>query len=486
MDTSRPQLDIIPQPSIAHFDAHELESNLTTPSTPGSSNWRRTLIASEAPDTAVSLPPTDGGFHAYAYLASAWMLELLVWSFPFSYGVFLNYYTTVLFPPDDPQLNLLPLVGTLSSGIIYMASLLVLPFVLKYPGQKRNISFLGFVLCVLGLLGSGFATRPAHLVATQGVVYSIGATMMFFPVITWLIEWFSVKRGLANGILFTGTGLGGIVVPFVAEILLNRYGHRTTFIVLAAIFGVLALPALVYAKPRLPVAQIFAANAVDTSFLKNQVFWIFFIANIIQAFANFLPGIYLPSFANDLNLSTTSGTLALALMNATSMPGLILIGGMSDKLDLRLSISLSTVGPALAIFLVWGFTANLAPLLVFACIYGFFSGGFSVLWPKFIGVISKDDPHLYTTLMSIFVSSRGLGNVLSGPLSTTLLNHSPLYDRARFGYGLKGYGSLILFSGCGMLASTVAVCYPYFLNKTVDVGHPLARRPVPMRRLTDD
>ncbi|KAG8915104.1 hypothetical protein FRC00_007881 [Tulasnella sp. 408] len=159
--------------------------------------------------------------------------------------------------------------------------------------------------------------------------------MMFFPVLTYLMEWFSVKRGLANGILFTGTGLGGIVVPFVAEILLNRYGQRTAFIVLAAIFGGLALPAFVYAKPRLPVAQTSAANAVDTSFLKNQVFWIFFIANIIQAFANFLPGIYLPcrkkysdkepysmltillatAFANDLKLSTTSGTLALALMN---------------------------------------------------------------------------------------------------------------------------------------------------------------------------
>lgn len=70
---------------------------------------------------------------------------------------------------------------------------------------------------------------------------------------------------------------------------------------------------------------------------------------------------------------------------------------------------------------------------------------------------SADDPHLYSTLMSLFVSSklipffcnpgfspdlwagRGLGNVLSGPLSTTLLKHSPLYDKARFGYGLKGY-----------------------------------------------
>lgn len=65
-------------------------------------------------------------------------------------------------------------------------------------------------------------------------------------------RWFSVKRGLvrsfttdasmptngchqANGILFTGTGLGGIVVPFVAEFLLNRYGQRIAFITLVSL-----------------------------------------------------------------------------------------------------------------------------------------------------------------------------------------------------------------------------------------------------------
>ncbi|KAG8935189.1 hypothetical protein FRC01_007422 [Tulasnella sp. 417] len=455
--SSSPSADIVPQPTSLYMNEGGFDDNAASGFSE-SSNWDRALIEVEVPETAVSLPPIDTGFDAYAYLVSAWMLELLVWSFPFSYGVFLNYYITVLFPPDDPQLNLLPVVGTLSSGIIY-------------------IGFLGLLLCVLGLVGAGFATRPVHLVVTQGVIYSIGGNLLYFPVLTYLMEWFSVKRGLANGILFTGTGLGGVVVPFITEVLLRRYGHKITFFILAAIFGGLALPAFVYAKPRLPVAQASATATLDKSFLKDQVFWVFFISNTIQAFANFLPGIYLPSFAKDLKLSTTSGTLALALMNATSVPGLIIMGVMSDKFDLRVSISVSTVGSALAILLVWGFTAELAPLLFFACLYGFFSSGF-------ISVISTEDPRVHSTLMSLFASSRGLGNVLSGPLSTGLMRHSPFYDNVKYGYGVKGYGSLILFAGLGMLASTTAIAYPYFVGKTIDIEVPLSTISHPTERAT--
>ncbi|KIO32644.1 hypothetical protein M407DRAFT_100672 [Tulasnella calospora MUT 4182] len=88
--SSSPSIDIIAQatssyPNEAGFDGNAASAISET------SNWDRALIEAEVPDTAVSLPPTDTGFDAYAYLVSAWVLELLVWSFPFSYGVFLNY-----------------------------------------------------------------------------------------------------------------------------------------------------------------------------------------------------------------------------------------------------------------------------------------------------------------------------------------------------------------------------------------------------------
>ncbi|KAG9016262.1 hypothetical protein FRB90_003584 [Tulasnella sp. 427] len=113
-------------------------------------------------------------------------------------------------------------------------------------------------------------------------------------------------------------------------------------------------------------------------------------------------------------------------MNATSIPGQLLIGGMSDKLDLRVAISVSSIGAAVAVLFVWGFTG------------------------------------------------RGLGNVLRGRVSTLLLKHSPLYDTVKFGYGVKGYGPLILFTGFSMFASTFAATYPYFAGQPVGFNVPLS------------
>ncbi|KAG9030145.1 hypothetical protein FRB95_004283 [Tulasnella sp. JGI-2019a] len=419
------------------------------------------------PSTATSLPPVDEGFRAWSYLASASLLEVIVWALPFSYGVFLNYYSTVTFSDssDGDLKTLLPLIGTLSSGIIYISTLPLSAFIVRYPQWRNNMSYVGLGLCIAGLVGSAFAITPMHLIITQGILYSLGAVTLYYPVLLLLPEWFSVKRGLAAGILFSGTGMGGALAPFLVDALLRHTGRRSTFLALAATFFILAVPALFYGKPRIPVAQESIPAHIDTSFLRNSVFWVFFIANVFQAFANFLPGLYLPSFAHDLNLSSISGTLALAVMNGFSVPGIIIAGIMSDRYDLWWSIGLSSVGPALAVFLIWGFTAQMATLLIFACFYGFLSGGFSCLWPKFIGIVSADDPHTYSMLFSLFAASRGVGNVLSGIVASKLFAHSPLYDKTSFGYGLKGYGSLILFTGVCMLASTIAVAYPLFSSR---------------------
>lgn len=59
-------------------------------------------------------------------------------------------------------------------------------------------------------------------------------------------------------------------------------------------FCALASPAFIFARPRLPPSGTQSSNKLDLSFVKNQAFWLFIVANLIQAFANFLPGIYLP------------------------------------------------------------------------------------------------------------------------------------------------------------------------------------------------
>lgn len=95
-------------------------------------------------------------------------------SYPFSYGVFLEHYKTHVFP-DAPSF-VLALVGSMSTGIIYLASWMILPLIARYPGLKKSIMAVGVVLCVTGLIGAAFATQPWQLVLTQGVIYALGGS----------------------------------------------------------------------------------------------------------------------------------------------------------------------------------------------------------------------------------------------------------------------------------------------------------------------
>ncbi|KIK52303.1 hypothetical protein GYMLUDRAFT_970230 [Collybiopsis luxurians FD-317 M1] len=440
----------------------------------GISTFPLTATSSQAPmvenvpENAVSLPPMDGGFHAWAYLVSAWCMTLLTWSLPFSYGIFLNFYTS------DPDFERYPssslaLVGSLCNGILYLTSPIILLIINRYPRYKKNAIILGVVLCVSGLLGAAFARTISHLIITQGIMFSIGGSLVYYPMSTYFFEWFWVKRGIANGVMTSGTGVGGIVIPFVVESLLENYGRRAALSSLAIAFFLLAVPCLPFIKPRVPIAQVVDVRSINMKFLTRSPFWILFIANLVQGLGSFLPSLYLPTFASDLNLSTTSGTLAISLFNGASALGLVFLGWLSDAFDVQWSILISSVGSALAVFLLWGFARSFAPLLVFACVYGFLGPSWTALWPRFVATSDRDpDPRQASTLMGTFIAGRGIGSVLSAPIASGLLSH-PWYlkGKANSVYGFQGYGPLIAFTGITLLTSSLGSGYRFLERKRV-------------------
>ncbi|KAL5631395.1 hypothetical protein ACGC1H_007046 [Rhizoctonia solani] len=408
-------------------------------------------------NVTAELPPVDKGFHAYAFLAGGFAVELLIWALPFSYGVFLNHYTSHhLF--DGPQEALLPLVGTLSSGIIYLTSIFVMPLLMRYPQHRQTMMWAGAALCVVAMVGAAFSSRVWHLILTQGIIYSIGGTLVYFTMQMYVFEWFKERRGLANGLIFAGTGLGGVVLPFVVEKLLISYGLRTTFIALAISYAILLSASLPFVKGRLPPSSfIIPQQHSDWSFLWNPEFLILFAGNFLQGLGNFVPGIWLPTFASDMNLSVTSGTLVVSLMNAAAVLGSIAIGFASDKYDLRVVMITSMLGSSLAVLLLWGLASNIGMLIAFALVYGFLAGGFSALWTKFASTLAHENTQTIARLMSIFVAGRGVGNVLAAPISTGLLRSA--LANGKHAYGLKNYGPLIIFTGVMLFASTVGIFY---------------------------
>ena len=79
-----------------------------------------------------------------------------------------------------------------------------------------------------------------------------------------IAAWFDPRRGLALGIAMSGVGLGGFVIPQLANILIERVGWRGAYVCLAVLTFAIAFPvvALWIREPRAGEGEQHAATAV--------------------------------------------------------------------------------------------------------------------------------------------------------------------------------------------------------------------------------
>ncbi|KAI5477335.1 hypothetical protein MNV49_006477 [Pseudohyphozyma bogoriensis] len=411
-----------------------------------------TGVATEA------LPPVDTGKAAWSFLAAATMIETILWGLPFSVGVLQSYWSTTLFPPGTPGTSLLSTAAVLQTGLMYMGAVVFGRMFARFPHQRVKLQYASLVLSSCGLLGSAFVTKPWHLVVTLGLLYPCGAAF-YLPAVTLLFEWFAARRGLASGIMFAGTGAGGSIFPFVIQGLLNKFGYKATMLSVAVGFFILGAISLYYIRPRVPpppagTAAARQARKVNFSFMKRSTLWAFSGAIMFSSLGNFIPSVWLPTYALDVSLTENDGTLLVSVMNAASVVGLLFLGWLSDKVPIRYVITLSCGGSALSCLFLWGFGKTLQPLVVFCIVFGALGLGFSAVWSKLISIIAKDDPLLPSVIFPIFAFSRGIANVSSGPVSEALLKTNS-FKGAMGGYGVGNYGALLLYSGLTMLLGSV-------------------------------
>jgi hypothetical protein len=158
--------------------------------------------------------------------------------------------------------------------------------------------------------------QPWHLVLTLGVLYPLGAAVYYMPAATLLFQWFSTRRGLASGIMYSGTGIGGAVFPFAVQALLDHAGYRLALIALvspssliayntetlplqAVIFSVPGALVLRLIRPRVPVVLHVSGGSRarplrERIWLRRSAFYAFGGASLFTSLGNFVPSVYLP------------------------------------------------------------------------------------------------------------------------------------------------------------------------------------------------
>jgi MFS family permease len=124
-------------------------------------------------------------------------------------------------------------------------------------GPRRVFGF-GAILLGIGLFLSSRANDILHIQLAYGLVAGIALGIVGLgPVGAHIAAWFPQQRGLAIGITFAGTGFGALIFVPLCNALIEHFGWRTAYLVLAMIclLGLAPLMGLGLQRPPHPRRQ---------------------------------------------------------------------------------------------------------------------------------------------------------------------------------------------------------------------------------------
>lgn len=110
----------------------------------------------------------------------------------------------------------------------------------------RKVMIFGSIILPIAY---GLYSQASNIYMFYAISIIVGLSMGLcgaVPVSTLLNNWFNDKKGLAMGIAFTGSGLGGLILQPLIGNLIATIGWRKTYIAIAILMFVLVVPCMIF------------------------------------------------------------------------------------------------------------------------------------------------------------------------------------------------------------------------------------------------
>jgi len=200
-------------------------------------------------------------------------------------------------------------------------------------------------------------------------------------------------------VLFAASGVSGLVIPVLMDILLQRYGFRTALRTYMAMIVGISGPGLFLVQHRQPPAQYQKQAEKPTTsaiqalrpFVTNFHFLLLAAAVFLQGLGFFIPNIFIPEFAKIMGISSQASSGVLGLISLSQIAGQLWQGWMSDRVNVYIPASISAFYCAIGAFFLWGWAKGIGWLIPFAIMWGFFSASYSVLYTRMVSFLLNGD-----------------------------------------------------------------------------------------------
>jgi predicted MFS family arabinose efflux permease len=212
---------------------------------------------------------------------------------------------------------------------------------------------------------------------TEGFLLGVGIAFLFCPAMATVPLHFKANRGLALGIVVSGSSLGGVIWPIALKRLLAEIGFGWTVRITG--FMMLALTALACLTIRPPVNFARSSSpqpqrrSMKISVFKNPTLILMSVSLSFIYMGLFSPFFYVTPYTVSLGLDANMAFYMISILNAASLFGRILSGVLADLYGSLNMFNFATASSFTIVF-CWTKATSITGIVVFSLAYGFFSG----------------------------------------------------------------------------------------------------------------
>ncbi|TDZ45991.1 Aspyridones efflux protein apdF [Colletotrichum trifolii] len=418
---------------------------------PAPTGFRSTKPSSvHDPETLPSPPATtsdpgqvpDGGFDAWLQVLGSWVILAATWGLVNTFGVYQTYYEETL----DATPSAISWIGSLQGALLMMVGPISGP--LYDAGYFRQLIWVGLFLILLGQFMTSLCTTYWQVLLAQGVCIGLGCGLTFLPSTAILSQYFLKRRSFVMGIAATGSPIAGMIFPIIFGRLEPKIGFGwATRIMGFILLGLSVIPS-VWMHTRLPPSG-HKRSLIDKTALREPAFMLVMLGSFFGFLSMYIAFFYIQLFAVSHDIGTASfSSYFVTLLSAGSVPGRVIPNYLADRVS-PLYVQISLAAGAAVMMFAWLGISNMAGLVVFAVIYGLFSGGMVSIAPSVIVSLSPDLGRVGTRMGMMFFTS-SISILIGTPIAGAILGeYSDVEWQAMIGYGAA---ALTLASVCYTVA----------------------------------
>lgn len=395
----------------------------------------------------------------------------------FAYGVYQAIYEEMATRPHTPFTDtssaIISLVGTLSIAIMSMGG----PYAMSWAkvSSPQLVIMSGGVVFGLGCILASLSQYVWQFALTQGLLVGMGTCMAYVPTMSVAPTWFDRRRGLAMGIVISGSACGGMIWPPVLRAITSRIGFRNALRIsgcMVILFVPLAGFTLRWepnfeAKVRGQMVGLSRTTGwlrvplVNWRVARSKKFVAQALGCFLQSAGYSTPLFFYAAFARSLGYSAGMADNFITISNASNFVSRIVIGYAADRFGRLNVLFLTTILSSIAVFAFWlpatfaGYTVSATTadvlFIIFSILYGCFGSAYISLFPA--SLIELFGVQHFTSVNGALYLIRGIGALLGTPLTGLLLSgqsalSAPLH-----------YERVTITSGVLLFAASVATLW---------------------------